>query len=73
MNELNGKFFWKNIYGCPLSCSGTNSDMMNSNPEVASTWKGRVLMQVTSLKTDKPQCKQVKISKEEVEGLGKFV
>jgi len=73
MNELNGKFFWKNIYGCPLSCSGTNSDMMNSNPEVASTWKGRVLMQVTSKKTKKPQCKQVKIKKEKVEGLGKFV
>ena len=70
---FNLKECMKNIYGCPLSCSGTNSDMMNSNPEVASTWKGRVLMQVTSMKTEKPQCKQVKISKEEVEELGKFV
>jgi hypothetical protein len=73
MNDLNGKFFWKNIYGCPLSCSGNNSDMMNSNPEVASTWKGRVLMQVTSMKTEKPQCKQLKLDKKEVEGLGKLL
>lgn len=29
---------------------------MNSNPDVASTWKGRVLMQVTAEKTDKPTC-----------------
>lgn len=27
---------------------------MNSNPEIASTWKGRILMQITAEKTDKP-------------------
>ena len=40
----NGKFFWKNIYGSPLDCSGANTDMMNSNPEMGSKWKGRILM-----------------------------
>jgi len=27
---------------------------MNENPEIASNWKGRVLMQVTCEETDKP-------------------
>ena len=27
---------------------------MNENPEVASYWKGRILMQCTAEKTDKP-------------------
>lgn len=44
IGNLNGKFFWKNVYGSPLNCSGPNTDMMNANPEVASTWKGRILM-----------------------------
>ena len=52
----NGKFFWKNVYGSPLGCSGTNTNHMNENPEIASNWKGRILMQVTAEKTDKPTC-----------------
>lgn len=28
---------------------------MNNNPELASTWKGRILMQVVAEKTEKPQ------------------
>jgi hypothetical protein len=43
-SDLNGKIMWRNIYGSPLKCSGTNTDMMNANPEIASNWKGRVLM-----------------------------
>ena len=66
MKELNGRFFWKNIYGSPLNVSGPNAELMNSNPEVASTWKGRVLMQVTSMKTEKAQCKAVKLDKKEI-------
>jgi hypothetical protein len=27
---------------------------MNKNPDIASFWKGRVLMQVEAVKTDKP-------------------
>ena len=29
---------------------------MNSNPEIGSTWKGRILIKVTAYKTDKPLC-----------------
>ncbi len=45
---------WRNIYGSPLKCSGTNTDMMDANPEIASNWKGRVLMQIVAEPTEKP-------------------
>jgi len=54
INERNGRYFWKNIYGAPLDKSGANTDLMNSNPDVASTWKGRILMQVTAEESEKP-------------------
>lgn len=44
IGSLNGKYFWKNLYGSPLGKSGENTKLMNENPEVASTWKGRILM-----------------------------
>ena len=52
--KMNGKFDWKNIYGAPLHVSGKNTDRMNANPEIASLWKGRILMQVVAEETDKP-------------------
>lgn len=54
INELNGRYFWKNIYGSPLDCSGKHTDRMNENPEIGSLWKGRILMQVYAERTDKP-------------------
>jgi hypothetical protein len=44
IGNRNGLFFWKNIYGSPLGCSGENTNLMNANPEMASNWKGRILM-----------------------------
>ena len=55
IGDKNGTFFWKNIYGSPIDVSGDNTKLMNNNPELASTWKGRILMQVTAVKTDKPE------------------
>lgn len=43
--KLNGRFDWKNIYGAPMDMHGKWVDKMNENPEVASFWKGRVLVQ----------------------------
>jgi hypothetical protein len=37
---------------------------MNENPEMASNWKGRVLMQVTCEPTDKPIIKECVIPDE---------
>lgn len=65
IDKLNGKYFWKNVYGAPLDRSGANTDLMNSNPECASTWKGRILMQVTAEKTEKPVCLKKPLEEED--------
>jgi|LauGreDrversion4_2_1035121.scaffolds.fasta_scaffold79668_4 hypothetical protein len=57
----NGKFSWCNIYGAPLGHRGSITDTMNSNPEAASAWKGRILVQVLSEDTEKPTCIKRKI------------
>ena len=33
-----GDFFWKNIYGAPINRMGSQTDLMNANPEFASFW-----------------------------------
>ena len=55
--RLNGKFDWKNIYGAPMDCSGKWVDKMNENPEIATLWKGRILIQCWAEKTEKPLLK----------------
>ena len=35
---------------------------MNENPEIASAWKGRVLVQVCSEVTEKPKCMKRRIT-----------
>ena len=67
MAGMNGKFFWKNIYGSPLDCSGRWTEHMNENPEMGSLWKGRILMQVASHETEKPTLKVQDLSQERVQ------
>jgi len=55
--RLSGKFDWKQIYGSPLDCSGKMTDLMNNNPEIASFWKGRILLKATCEETEKPMLK----------------
>lgn len=52
-----GKLVWKNLYGSPMGVSGANTDLMNTNPEFASTWKGRMLMHLSSFDTKNPELK----------------
>ena len=66
MNELNGKMFWKNIYGSPLGVSGDTTKAMNLDPEKGSFWKGRILMGVKAEKTEKPILKLRNIQDEQV-------
>jgi hypothetical protein len=40
---------------------------MNENPEIASFWKGRILMQVEAIKTEKPVLLVQDISPEKIE------
>lgn len=50
-------WYWKDIYGSAEGVSGKHTDEMNRIPEAASTWRGRVLMQVVVEKSDKPEMK----------------
>ena len=50
----NGRFFWKNVYGAPLDKTNSAAKNMNENPEIGSLWKGRILMQIFAVKTEKP-------------------
>jgi hypothetical protein len=52
-----GQLLWHNLYGSPLGCSGENTNRMNEYPEVASTWKGRILMHIESFDTKNPEMK----------------
>jgi|TARA_B110000285_G_C15059054_1_gene581296 Ca2+-dependent lipid-binding protein len=55
----NGEFIWHNIYGCPLNQSGSKAkEIMNNDPDFASEWKGRVLLQIIGEATEKPMAKQ---------------
>ena len=69
----NGRFFWKNIYGAPLDKSNKWAEQMNENPEFGSLWKGRILMQVFALKTEKPVYKLQQIPEEDVEKAQKYL
>jgi hypothetical protein len=52
--KLNGIYDWKNVFGAPLGVSGNITGKMNENPEIASFWKGRILVQCVAEETDKP-------------------
>lgn len=57
-------WLWKDIYGAAPDVSGKHTDEMNLVPESASHWRGRILMQVTCEKSDKPEMKVAKVSQE---------
>lgn len=65
-------FEWKNVYGSPLEgltdiYNQTVKEEMNENPEAASFWKGRVLIQVTCEETENPELKVETIPKDIIE------
>jgi hypothetical protein len=61
----NGKFVWKNIYGSPMNLSNSAAKRaMNEDPQLASFWKGRILMQIVCEETEKPVAKVEKIADE---------
>ena len=44
-SNAGSRWEWINLYGAPVGYSGSSCTKMNDNPEVASTWKGRVLVE----------------------------
>lgn len=77
LQKKNGKythqnyFFWKNVYGAHEGgglLSGGNSDykkLMNTSPELGSCFKGRILMSVEIVETDKVELKCVPLDPKE--------
>ena len=53
---------WRDIYGAPSGVSGKHTDEMNKTPEIASHWRGRILMQVVCKETDSPKMKIKNVS-----------
>lgn len=58
---MHNQFTWKSFYGSPLNQSGSDAKTeMNRNPDMASTWKGRVLVQTVVEECEKPKhCKRM--------------
>ena len=50
-----GFFTWCNLYGSPAENTGVESDAMNENPDIASKWKGMVLLHIEASENDKPK------------------
>jgi len=68
MGKLEGKFMWRNVYGSPINQSSSDAKReMNENPEAASNWKGRILMQVVCEKTEQPIAKFQDIPQEVIQ------
>ena len=56
VDDINGKFMWMNIYGSPLGISDSKYKKdMNEQPDTASNWKGRVLVQTIVELCEKPK------------------
>ena len=57
IKENNGEplYMWENIYGAPPDTSGDVAEKMNDNPEMASHWRGRMLLEINCEECDKPK------------------
>ena len=61
-SKRGGGLIWMNIYGSPLGVSITPvKKQMNANPEIASLWKGRLLMHIQVVDTDSPEALSQKV------------
>lgn len=53
---MHNHFSWKSFYGSPLNQSGSEAKTaMNKEPNLASNWKGRLLVQTIVEKCEKPK------------------
>ena len=59
-----GTLMWKQLYGAPVDSSGEAATAMNENPELASDWKGRVLMHLQACDAQYPEFNVVDASEE---------
>ena len=74
-SQEGGFYSWCSLYGSPAENTGSEADAMNENPEIASVWKGMVLMHFAAEETDKPKKGMVTMEpeiKRRAEELGYF-
>ena len=57
-SHAEGLWSWINIYGSPVDSTGREALYMDNNPEKASTWKGRILMQIECATSTQPENRQ---------------
>lgn len=67
-NETTTMYMWENIYGAPPETDGDVADKMNDNPEIASHWRGRMLLEISCEECDKPKKGVEKLAKEVRDG-----
>ncbi|CAG9332379.1 unnamed protein product [Blepharisma stoltei] len=63
-------YFWSNIYGAQKDLSNEQATRMNNNPDLASNWRGRILMKMEVTNPEKP-CLDLK--KIEEKGINDFI
>ena len=62
--QRGGYFYWQNLYGAPKEpkqYKGSNVDLMNDQPELASAWLGRCLMHIECEASKHPERKSVEL------------
>ena len=64
-DEASSKFQWSNIYGAPDNITNDAAKEMNSNDKGASNWRGRILVKMFKVETEKALVKQLSIDTEE--------
>ena len=67
-NQTTTMYMWENIYGAPPDTDGDVADKMNDNPEIASHWRGRMLLEISCEECDKPKKGVEKLEKEVRDG-----
>lgn len=61
----NGIVKWINLYGGPSDYNSSNvSQFMNRNPEKGSEWKGRIMVEYYSMKTEYPKAKMINLKED---------
>ena len=57
-----GELVWYNLYGAPCEFKTEYAKIMNSSPETASNWHGRLLIKIEFFKCEKPvlKCQHVR-------------
>ena len=66
--QPNGYTNWESLYGCQKGMDGNEKgEEMNLNPEMASNWRGQVLINVVAKQEEKPKKLVQEMNKELVE------